>query len=199
MLAKLVRLERKCRKVCDDDDPPVCHSEAVLRASRRADGAVGVLPGTPRIETVSQMKAVADQQIERPQDWVKAGAITDGTARYSWEQFPDGVFLTSNYSGRNVYSPEIKLSACTLRPVVPFTVIACGSAELLYEEGRGIAASFAEYGDASVAPTVRLQLDGKDAVLLRFGIKGEMVVALLVKDQSGWQLKYRWADYPLIC
>jgi hypothetical protein len=83
MLAKLVRLERKCTKVCDDDDSPVCHFEAVLRASGRADGAVGVLPGTPRIETVSQMKAGADQQIERPQDWVKAGAITDGTARYS--------------------------------------------------------------------------------------------------------------------
>lgn len=197
--ATLVRVERKCTVLCSEEDGPDCHYEAVLRALGSVDDAVGVLSGTRRIAAVTRLERGTDRPVVHPEEWVNADPITDGTVRYWWERFPDGVFLTENYGGRDFYAPPIELSTCTSRPVSPFTVIACPAAELLYEGRRGLVASFAEYGEQLVAPTVRFQLEGKDAVLLRLGLKGETVAALLIKDENGWRLEYRRADYPTIC
>ena len=197
--AKLVRVERKCEVVCGEEDDPVCHFEAVLRASRPVDDALGVLPGTRRIGMVTRLERGSGRPIAHPEEWVTADPITAGTVRFRWERFPDGVFLTSNYSGRDFYAPPIQLSDCMVRPVSAFTVMTCPAAELLYEGKRGLVASFAEYGEQLVEPTVRFRLGGKDAVLLRLGVKGEVVAALLIKDENGWRLEYRPADYPTIC
>jgi hypothetical protein len=198
--ASLVRLDRRCESACGDDGTTYCHFEAILQASQDVGRAVAVLPGTRRIEAVSVPTRGIDGVLGRPEDWIRAGAIavTD-EIRYRWTQFPDGVFLTSTWLGRDFYSPPIALSDCVRRSVRPFTVVACPAAELLYEGERGLIASFADYGEQKAEPVLGFQLDGREAFLVRIGLKAEMVVALLVREDSGWGILFRQADYPLLC
>src|SRR4051812_31782854 len=100
---------------------------------------------------------------------------------------------------RDFYAPPISLSECVARAVDTFTVLSCQGADLLYERMRGLAASFAEYSGQAAQPEIRFQLNGLDAVLMRFGLKDEIVIALLTKDNGRWRIRFRSADYPLIC
>ncbi len=196
--ATFSRSERKCEWMGPEDDETngVCHFEAVLRASSAVNGAVGVLPGSPDVRDVRAVESGAEQPIGAPGEWVNAGAV----GRYRWAQFPDGVFLASDDMGRDFFAPPIALAGCARRAAAPFTILVCQAAELLYEGTRGIAASFADYSEASVQPRVRFRLDGRDAVLIRLGLKAEVVAALLVKQPDGsWRLSFRRADYALLC
>ena len=164
--AMLVRSTRRCRWVCGegDKDSRVCHYEAVLRAAAPFRDAIAVLPGSPDVRNIAPLVAEDDRTSVRPDEWINARPIAFNGARLSWKRLPDGVFLTSDDMGRDVYAPPIDLAGCTRRPVPPFTVLACGPAELLYEGTRGIVASFADYSDVSVDPQLRFRLDGREAV-----------------------------------
>ncbi len=70
---------------------------------------------------------------------------------------------------------------------------------MLYEGMRGIAASFADYSAQAAQPEIRFQLNGHDAVLMRFGLKAEIVIALLTKEHGRWRITFRSADYSLLC
>ena len=48
-------------------------------------------------------------------------------------------------------------------------------------------------------PEIRFQLNGRDAVLMRFGLKAEIVIALLTKENGRWGITFRSADHPLLC
>jgi hypothetical protein len=198
--AGLVRLERKCESPCGDDGTKECHFDAILLASRRVGEAIAVLPGTPRVEAIVVPKAGADEALADTDTWIAAGPIDkpDDT-RYAWARFPDGVFLTSSWLGREFYAPPIALSECVRRSVDPFTVISCPTAELLYEGQRGLVASFADYGEQKAVPILGFKLDGRQAFLIRLGLKAEMTVALLVREDNGWRVTFRRADYPLLC
>src|SRR3954451_15081478 len=195
--ATLVRTRRVCEDLCpgDDDKGRVCHFEAVLRTSRPVQGVVAVLPGKPDVRNVTALTPGPDEKIARPADWIDA----EPPQGYRWTRFPDGVYLTREDLGRDFYAPPISLSACVARAVDTFTVLSCQGADLLYERMRGIAASFADYSSQAAQPEIRFQLNGRDAVLMRFGLKDEIVVALLTKENGRWRITFRSADYSLLC
>jgi hypothetical protein len=201
--ATLVRTHRTCQYLCGEDDPDgrECHYEAELRVSRRLGTPIAVFAGTRVIADVSSLAAGPDQPIRSEQQWLEATPFdSEWGDGYQWERFPDGVYLSSTSAGRDFYAPPIALASCTQRLAGPFTVLTCAdSAELLYEGGRAVVFSVADYGEASVQPRVRFQLDGKDAVLIRFGLKTQETVALLVREDAWWRLALRGADYALIC
>ena len=102
--------------------------------------------------------------------------------------------------GRDFYAPPIDLASCAIRPVAPFTIVSCPTAELLYEGSRGIAVSFADYGEDTVEPLLRFRLDGRDAVLIRLGLKAAVATALLMRNDDGlWHLSVRAFDYAQLC
>ncbi len=200
--ATFVRAERRCTWICseDDENDRVCHYEAVLRASAPFRDAIAVFPGSPDVRHVAPLVAGADQHVVGPEEWIGAKRIGSGTIGYRWARFPDGVFLASDDVGRDGYAPPINLADCVRRTVAPFTVLVCRGAELLYEGTRGIVASFADYSDDTVEPEIRFQLDGREAVLIRLGLKAEVVAALLVRQEDGtWRIAFREVDYPLMC
>lgn len=199
--ATLVRTKRVCENLCPGsrDNGRVCHFEAVLRTAEAVRNAIGVLPGTHEVRNVIPLRTGPDQKIERLEDWLHAESISGNESQWQWVQFPDGVYLTQDDYGRDFYTPPIALAACVKRLAPPFTVLACPGAELLYEGTRGIAASFAEYSEQAAHPEVTFQLDKRDAALIRLGLKGETVVALIVRDNGRWRMTYRGADHPLIC
>jgi hypothetical protein len=199
--ATVVRSERTCTHLCgeEEEDDGTCHFEAVLRASGSVHAAIAVLPGRPVIGRIAPMSAAADQPIGREADWIDADPIMMDGSTYRWTRFPDGIYLASEHLGREFYAPPIPLATCTVRSVPPFTMLDCGSAQLLYEGKQGIAVSFEDYGRSTVEPLLRFRLDGKDAVLMHLGLKAEVVVALLVKENGQWRLRFRRADYPLLC
>jgi hypothetical protein len=171
----------------------------VLHTAQAVAGAIAVLPGTRDVRNVTPLKPGPVREISQAEEWIAASSIPVGETGYRWARFPDGVYLTSPPIGRDFYAPPIALSGCATRAVLPFTVLVCGSAELLYEGRQGITASFADYGQASAMPIAHIQLDGRDAFLVRVGLKAEMVIALLLKENGKWRLTYREADYPLMC
>jgi hypothetical protein len=198
--ATLTRTKRLCEDVCPGTkDGRVCHFEAVLHTAQAVAGAIAVLPGTRDVRNVTPLKPGPVREISQAEEWIAASSIPVGETGYRWARFPDGVYLTSPPIGRDFYAPPIALSSCATRAVLPFTVLVCGSTELLYEGRQGITASFADYGKASAMPIAHIQLDGRDAFLVRVGLKAEMVIALLLKESGKWRLTYREADYPLMC
>ncbi len=200
--ATLVRSTRTCRSVCGegDKDNRACHYEAVLRAAAPFRDAIAVLPGSPDVRNLAPLVADGERTLGRPDEWIDARPIAFNGARLSWKRLPDGVFLTSDDMGRDVYAPPIDLADCVPRTVAPFTVLGCHGAELLYEGTRGIVASFADYSKDTVEPEIRLQVDGREAVLIRLGLKAEVVAALLVRQPDGtWRIAFREVDYPLMC
>jgi hypothetical protein len=200
--AMLVRAARTCTWVCGerDQDNRVCHYEAVLRAAAPFRDVIAVLPGRPDVRNIAPLVADGDRTLVSPDEWIDARPIAFNGARLSWKRLPDGVFLTSDDMGRDVYAPSIDLADCVRRTVAPFTVLVCRGAELLYEGTRGIVASFADYSKDTVEPEIRFQLDGREAVLIRLGLKAEVVAALLVRQPDGtWRIAFREVDYPLMC
>lgn len=101
--------------------------------------------------------------------------------------------------GRNFYAPAINLSDCTVRPGSSLHADCLSQAQVLYENGTGIVASFADNGEQLIEPAVRFQPCGQDAVLMHLGLKSETLAALLVKDKGESRLTYRYADYPTPC
>jgi hypothetical protein len=198
--ATLVRTRRVCVDVCPGaKNGRVCHFEAVLRTAQTVPTALGVLPGRAEVRNVRALRAGADEMITRPDQWLDADPVGEGDSRLKWTRFPDGVYLTLGSFERDFYAPPVALDACRKRAVPPFTVLACEGAELLYDGSRAVAVSFAEYSEQAAQPQAMFQLDGRDAVLMRFGLKGEVVVALLVKENGQWRMTFRSADHPLIC
>jgi hypothetical protein len=199
--AVLVRTERVCEWLCgsegDDEDGKECHFEAILRASANVKEAVAVLAGSPDVRAFAAMSAGSSEPIGSPERWIAAEPVEDG---YSWTRFPDGVFLTFPKLGRDHYAPPIDLATCTVRPAAPFTLLSCDSAELLYEGSRGIAVSFADYGEDLITPLLRFRLGGRDAVVIELGVKAAVATALLIKGDDGrWRLNVRDDDYAHLC
>ena len=195
--ATLVRTRRVCEDLCpgDEDKGRVCHFEAILRTSGPVRDVVAVLPGKPDVRNVRALRVGPDEKIARPADWIDA----EPPQGYRWMRFPDGIYLTREDLGRDFYAPPISLSECVARAVDTFTVLSCQTADLLYEGMRGIAASFADYSTQAAQPEIRFQLNGRDAVLMRFGLKDEIVIALLTKENGRWRITFRSADYSLLC
>jgi hypothetical protein len=127
-----------------------------------------------------------------------ATTIVQDRGKYSWEHVAQGIHLTHRGGEFSVQMTD--LATCSQRHVETFTVVTCGSdAELLYEGRAGIMASFSDYSDRSAFPLARFRLGGKQAVLVRIGLKAQVVIGLIVKDGHHWRLSIREADYPLLC
>jgi hypothetical protein len=200
--ATLVRTERMCEWLCEvgNEKGRECHFEAVLRTSARVDKAVAVLAASPDIREIATISAGADQSIGSPDRWIAAEPINDGLATLRWTRFSDGVFLTRQDLGRDFYAPPIDLASCALRLAALFTIVSCPTVELLYEGSRGIAVSFADYGKDTVEPLLRFRLDGREAVVIRLGLKAAVTTALLLRGDDGlWRLNFRDFDYAQLC
>lgn len=199
--ATLVRTERMCEWLCEvgNEQGRECHFEAVLRTSIRVDKPVAVLAGSPDVRELGTISPGANQPIGNPDRWIAAEPVNDGST-LRWTRFSDGVFLTRPDLGRDFYAPPIDLASCALRPAAPFAIVSCPTAELLYEGARGIAASFADYGEDTVEPLLRFRLDRREAVVIRLGLKAAVATALLIRGDDGvWRLNYRDFDYAQLC
>ena len=199
--ARFVRTERVCKWLCGDGDETgkECHFEVVLRASAPVDKALAVLPGSPDVREIVDMLIGTERPVDSPEPWVGAEPIRTSEQTFQWTRFPDGVFLTSQDAERGFYK-GLDLADCKTRPVAPFTILSCPSAQLLYERSRGVAISVADYGEQTVEPRLRFRLDGRDAVVIRLGVKGAVATALLMKGDDGlWRLSFREFDYALLC
>jgi hypothetical protein len=199
--ATLVRTERMCEWLCDvgDEQGRECHFEAVLRTSARVDNAAAVFAGSPDVRDIGAIAAGASQPVGNPDRWIAAEPVNDGST-LRWTRFSEGVFLTRPDLGRDFYAPPIDLASCALRVAAPFTIVSCPSAELLYEGTRGIAVSFADYGEDTVEPLLRFRLDGREAVVIRLGLKAAVGTALLIRGDDGvWRLNVREFDYAQLC
>jgi hypothetical protein len=199
--ATLVRTERMCEWLCEvgNEKGRECHFEAVLRTSARVDKAVAVLAGSPDVREIATISAGADQPIGSPDRWIAAEPI-ENAPTLRWMRFSDGVFLTRQDLGRDFYAPRIDLASCALRLAAPFTIVSCPTVELLYEGSRGIAVSFADYGEDTVEPLLRFRLDGREAVVIRLGLKAAVATALLIRGDDGvWRLNFRDFDYAQLC
>lgn len=201
--ADLVRTERVCEWLCGtgNEDGKECHFEAVLRTSATVNKAVGVLAGSPDVREIATISAGADRPLGSPDRWIEAEPIKSIDRTFRWTRFPDGVFLTSQDMGRDFYAPPIDLASCASRPVPPFTILSCPTAELLYEGTRGIAVSLADYGEDTVEPLLRFRLNGRDAVVIRLGLKAAVATALLIRsdDDGLWRLSFLPFDYSQLC
>jgi hypothetical protein len=201
--ATLLRAERVCEVLCpadDAEDGKECHFEAILRASAAVDGAVAVLAGSPDVRQIAVISVDAERPLGSPDRWIDAEPIKSIDRTFRWTRFSDGVFLTSEDLGRDFYAPPIDLGSCAIRPVAPFTILSCPTAELLYEGSRGIAVSFADYGKDTLEPLIRFRLDGREAVVIRLGLKAAVATALLMRSDNGlWHLSFRDFDYALLC
>lgn len=199
--ATLVRVERVCVKLCGDDGEDECHYEAVVRATRTAATALAVLPGLPAVTDVAAVAPGPDVPIGDESRWLAAAPLSDpslGTLR--WTRYPDGVFLTAGTGGRDVYAPAIALSSCHQRSAARFTRLICGgSAELLYDGERAVSVSFAEYGASAAEPVLRLSVEGREVFVMRYGIKAETVMALLIGQGADWKVLFREAEHALLC
>jgi hypothetical protein len=195
VLASFVRTRRVCADMGED---LVCHYEAVLRASRPMTKPIAVLAGRRAVSETSRLRLGPEQPIGNADPWLDAGiSVSGGT--YQWKRSPDGVFLTFN-GDREFYSPSINLASCTQSRVDIFTVVTCGNeSQLLYQGRHGILTSFAEYAEAAAQPLLRFRLGGKEALLIRIGLKGQVVIGMFVKEHDHWRLEIRGADYALLC
>jgi hypothetical protein len=160
----------------------------VVLSGRRPVSDIASLPSGPE-RPVGEADILRDIKV----DW-------DG-ATYQWTRFPDGVFLASETElGRDFYAPPINLATCTHRTIDIFIMVTCAPyAQLLYEDKHALLASFAEYAEAATQPLYRLRVDGKEAVLVRVGLKGEVVIGMLVRDGDSWRLEIRGVDYAILC
>jgi hypothetical protein len=202
--ATLVRTDRVCEVLCpgsdDEDGGKECHFEAVLRAAAPVDDAVAVLAGSADVRAIAAVSVGERLPLGPPDRWIEAEPIKAGSGTFRWTRFPDGVFLTLDDYGRDHYAPAIDLAECVLRPAAPFTIVSCPAAEVLYEGSRGLTVSFSDCGEATVEPLIRFRLDGREAVVIRLGLKGAVATALLVRAADGrWRLTTRGFDYALLC
>lgn len=200
--ARFVRTERVCEWLCGDGSEAgkECHFEAVLHASAPVDKALAVLPGSPDIRAIAEMPVGAERPVDSPAPWIEAEPIRTNERTFQWTRSPDGVFLSFQDAERGFSPSSMALADCTIRPVAPFTILSCPSAQLLYEKSRGIAISVADYGEQTVEPLLRFRLDGRDAVVIRLGLKGAVATALLMKGDDGlWRLGFRPFDYAQLC
>lgn len=199
--ATLVRTERKCEWLCEvgSENGKECHFEAVLRTSARVVQAVAVLAGSPAVQEIATISAGAERPIGSPDRWIAAEPIEE-LSPLRWTRFSDGVFLTRQDMGRDFYAPPIDLASCALRLAAPFTIVSCPNAALLYEGSHGIAVSLADYGKHTVEPLLRFRVDGREAVVIRLGLKAAVATALLLRGDDGvWRLNFRDFDYAQLC
>lgn len=199
--ATLVRTERMCEWLCEvgNEKGKECHFEVVLRTSARVVQPVAVLAGSPDVREIASISAGADQPIGTPDRWIAAEPIGTGST-LRWTRFSDGVFLSRQDLGRDFYAPPIDLASCVLRLAAPFTIVSCPAAQLLYEGSHGIAVSLADYDEATVEPLLRFRLDGREAFVIRLGLKAAVAPALLLRDDDRvWRLNFREFDYAQLC
>ena len=201
--AALVRTERVCEWLCGkgEEDGRECHFESLLRAPRPLERPLAVLAGRPSVVLGAPFQPGPEQPAGDAEGWIARTPAKTALARdLRWVRFPDGVYLALDSSGRDFYAPPIALTSCRQRAMAPFTVLRCGElAELLYEGARLAVASVADYSEASAEPLIRLRIGDDEAFLLRLGLKGQVVPALLMRAPDGWRLQVRPADYALMC
>ena len=212
--ARLIRTERKCEYLCGGPpgDGLVCHFEAILRASQAVSDPVAVLPGTPTVQNVAvpalgpeepvgpEETWLAAEPVPRPENgWEVAERALRTRPDLRWRRYPDGVFLADPRMGRDFYAPPIDLVSCKRRAAVPFTLMSCAAAELLYEGSRGVLMSVDDYGEGTAEPRLRLRLNGSEAFVIRLGLRGEVTVALLIRQGAGWLIKFRGSENGRIC
>ena len=59
--------------------------------------------------------------------------------------------------------------------------------------------SWADYHPAAAEPVARMRIGGREAVLVRFSTKFDILHGLLVRDGDRWVPLFRSADYPTVC
>jgi hypothetical protein len=200
--ATLVRTERICEWLCGEgnEDGKECHFEAVLRALRRVQDPVTVLPGRPNVQNITTPTRGRFQPVTDLDRWTEADPVRSEERTFRWVRFPDGVFLASDDMGREFYAPGIGLAECTARTIAPFTVLACPLVALLYEGARGIVASLPnDSQEATVDPLLRLRLDGRDAAIISLGLRAVTNALLIRNDDGGWRVHFLPFDYSMHC
>ena len=201
VLASFVRAKRSCWDPDNvrsrDEAYSTCHYEVTLRPARPVKHPIVVLAGERLVSDIVPLSPRPERPIGASEALVYAPVDGAEGGTYQWTPFPDGVFLAyGSEPNRDFYSPSIDLASCTQRPIDNFTMVTCpAGAQLLYDKNRGVLASFAEYSDAATLPINRLRVDGKEAVLVRVGLKGEVVIGMIVKEADNWRLAIRGPDY----
>jgi hypothetical protein len=202
VLASFVRAKRSCWDPDNvgsrDEEYSTCHYEVTLRPARPVKDPIVVLAGKHVVSDIVPLAPGPERPIGASEALVYAPVdVLEGGGTFRWTRFSDGVFLVyAAEPTRNVDAPGFELSSCTQRPIDIFKVVRCpAGAELLYDHDHAVLGSFAEYSDAATLPLNRLRVDGNEAVLVRVGLRAEVVIGMIVKQADGWRLAIRGPDY----
>ena len=201
--AELAELRKSCSFICGYAEEETCHWQALLAPepdARFTGEPLAALPGGHRVEGYQPLSP----QPAGPIAW--SGAF----ARPIWPPQDPSEFQIQEFdaaSGRlraslRLYSGEVKAIAdedCRATETAGLVALACPNLSVLAERGVPLLVSWTDYDEGVALPLARMRIDGRQALLVRFSTKGEVLHGLLVREGGRWVPLFRPADYPTLC
>jgi hypothetical protein len=203
--AFVVEIVKSCAFVCGFEEGETCHWQALLAPEPDAR-----LLGEPLLAL-----PVADPKRSVPyQAWTPSPASAvrwrDGFARPVWPEQdpseiriddwrPDGGRLSASLRLASGEVQPIEDQGCTATDAAGMVALACPSLSILAADGVPLLVSWTDYHPAAAVPVARLTIEGREAVLVRFSTKIDILHGLLVRDGDRWVPLIRPTDYPTVC
>lgn len=203
--AFVVEIVKSCDFVCGLEEGETCHWQALLAPEPDAR-----LLGDPLLAF-----PVADPNRSVPyHPWAPSPASAvqwrDGFARPVWpeqdpseiridEWRPDGGRLSASLRLGSGEVQQIEDQGCTATEAAGLVALACPSLSILAADGVPLLVSWTDYHPAAAVPVARMTIAGREAVLVRFATKIDILHGLLVRDGARWVPLIRQPDYPNVC
>jgi hypothetical protein len=203
--AYVLEVRKSCALVCGLEEGETCHWQALLAPESDARVLGEPLLALP----------VADPNRSVPYEPLMpspASAVRwqDGFARPVWPpQDPseiridgwrdDGGRLRASLRLASGDVQRIEDQGCTATQAAGLVAIACPSLSILAVDGVPLLVSWTDYHPAAAVPVARMTIAGREAVLVRFSTKIDILHGLLVREGNQWVPLFRDRDYPTIC
>ena len=203
--ADLVEIRKSCAFVCGVGVEESCHYQGLL-----APESDTRLLGEPLL-------ALAEDRVV--DDYEPLHAKPAAGAQASWSRdFAALTWPPENASGLRVdrwaaETGELRASLrlasgeektvedrnCAASEAAGLLALACPSLSLLAADGVPLMVSWTDYHPAAAEPVARMRIGGREAVLVRFSTKLDILHGILIRDGDRWVPLFRAADYPTVC
>jgi hypothetical protein len=195
-------IRKSCVYLCGFDGGATCHYQALVAPDAKA-GALGAalaaFVGEPQITAFEPLRPQAAGEVE----WLSGFAAPVWPQDYSagirideWDAAARRVRLSVRAADEDITVEDRECEAIGAAGLVALT---CPSIAILAEAGVPLLVSWPEYESAAAAPVARFRLNGREAVLVRFGMSAETIHGVLLRDGARWVPLFRSADYPTMC
>jgi hypothetical protein len=201
--ALVVDVRKSCEFVCAFEEGETCHWQALLAPKLNAHylgEPLLAIPAQHRVEAYEPLFArPAEAAVAWSPDFATPIWPPHGYDIRIEEWSPEEGLLRATLRLADGQEQAIEDQSCVATKTAGLIALACPTLALLAANGVPLLVSWTDYHAGVALPIARMRIDGREAVLVRYATKVDILHGLLVRDGERWVPLIRQPDYANVC